>query len=355
MHTNATSGRQGPPVARPLSQHALLRTRDLDQAREMVGRIFCPHRLDTIGRGQFDVTHNHVKGTHISLNYLEYGAKTLIAPGLLGSFYLLQIPLAGGAAITNGTDRYYSHAKRAALLNPHRETTMIWEEGCRQILVQIRRSAMQDYLARHLGLDPEKPVTFHGGIDLETLPGARLARLVAHIVAEAEASAPKSGSGPEPDPPPDPAPGALMSHHIEEALIGGIVDSFRHSLAGKTRPDPQAIVPGNIRRAVAFIHANLDQPLRLRDILQTTRVSERNLQIGFQRHHGTSPMGYLRQSRLRRIHDDLSKGIPGETVTEIAQRWGVTHPGRFSQDYRRQFGCPPSQTLRNANDRGFLT
>ena len=65
----------------PLSQHPLFSTTDLDEARELVGRIFCPHRLETIGRGPFNVRHNHVRGERISLNYLEYGAKTMIAPG----------------------------------------------------------------------------------------------------------------------------------------------------------------------------------------------------------------------------------------------------------------------------------
>jgi AraC-like DNA-binding protein len=337
MHTNAHS-----PGRKPLSGHGLFQTRDLDEARELVGRVFCPHRLDTIGRGRFDVCHNHVPGDRISLNYLEYGAKTLIAPGQLGSFYLLQIPLAGGAAITNGSDHYYSHPKRAALLNPHRETTMIWEEGCRQILVQIKRSALQEYLAQHLGLAPDKPVAFQGGIDLETPAGARLSRLVAYLVAEAEASL-------------GPIPLALISPHIEDAVLGGLVDTIRHTLTDQSHPDTGPIVPGSIRRAVAFILANLDQPLQLSDIARATRVSERSLQTGFQRYHATTPMKFLRQSRLQRIHDDLNKGIPGETVTEIAQRWGVTQLGRFSHDYRCHFGCPPSQTLRNANDKGFLT
>jgi len=264
----------------------------------------------------------------------------MIAPGRLESFYLLQIPLAGGAAISNGTDRYYSHTKRAALLNPHRETTMIWEEGCRQILVQIRRSAMQDYLAQHLGLDPETPTTFRGGIDLETGPGARLCRLVAHLVAEAETSAQTSS--------------ALMDQHFESAILGGIADSFRHNLQSKIQADPRTIIPGMVRRAETFMRANLDQPLRLRDIAHATRVSERSLYNGFHHSHGTGPMKFLRRLRLQHIHGDLLKGLPGETVTEIAQRWGITHLGRFSQEYRQQFGCQPSKTLQSARDAGFM-
>lgn len=329
-----------PTPALPLSRHPLFGTTDLDEARELVGRIFCPHRLETIGRGRFNLRHNHVRGDRISLNYLEYGAKTMIAPGQLESFYLLQIPLEGGAAISNGTDRYYSHTKRAALLNPHRETTMIWEQGCRQILVQIERSAMQDYLVRHLGLDPETPVDFRGGIDLESAPGARLCRLVTHLVTEAEtATQPRS---------------TLMGRHFESAILGGIADSFHHSLPGGLPAAPGTIMPAMVRRAEAFMRANLDQPLRLRDIAQAAGISERSLYNGFHRSYDTGPMRFLYQLRLQQIHADLLKGLPGETVTEIAHRWGITHLGRLSQNYHDQFGCQPSKTLRSARETGFL-
>src|SRR5690606_28944112 len=95
-----------PMTTRPLAGFSLFESSDLDEARERVARVFCPHRLDMIGRGTFDACHNHVAGERLSLNYIQYGAKTLIAPGELKDFYLLQIPISGGAAISNGPDHY---------------------------------------------------------------------------------------------------------------------------------------------------------------------------------------------------------------------------------------------------------
>ena len=116
-----------PAMPPPLANHALFRSPDLDEAREKVARVFCPHRLDRIGNGAFDARHHHLPGERLSLNYIAYGAKTLIAPGALERFYLLQIPLTGGAMISNGADRYASDPRTAAVLNPHLPTTMIWE------------------------------------------------------------------------------------------------------------------------------------------------------------------------------------------------------------------------------------
>lgn len=134
-----------------LAAHELFRSTDLDEARERVAAVFCSHRLDRIGQGAMDARHHHLPGERLSLNYIQYGAKTLIAPGALERFYLLQIPLSGGAAIVNGNDRYYSSPAAAAVLNPHLPTTMIWEAGTRQVLVQIDRQAMMQHLSAQLG------------------------------------------------------------------------------------------------------------------------------------------------------------------------------------------------------------
>ena len=42
----------------------------------------------------------------------------------------------------------------------------------------------------------------------------------------------------------------------------------------------------------------------------------------------------------------LRRAQPEESVTEIAMSWGFSHMGRFSVEYRKRFGEPPSDTLR---------
>ena len=36
-----------------------------------------------------------------------------------------------------------------------------------------------------------------------------------------------------------------------------------------------------------------------------------------------------------------------DSVTAVAYRWGFSSPSRFATYYRRAYGVPPSQTLRN--------
>jgi AraC-like DNA-binding protein len=106
--------------------------------------------------------------------------------------------------------------------------------------------------------------------------------------------------------------------------------------------------PAVVRRATAFMDGHSDQPLTVAEVAAAVGVGARGLQSAFRRHHDTTPLGYLRQIRLDRVHCELQVADPasGVTVRETARRWGFAHPGRFAAEYRAAFGRPPSQTLR---------
>jgi AraC-like DNA-binding protein len=107
--------------------------------------------------------------------------------------------------------------------------------------------------------------------------------------------------------------------------------------------------PGPLRRALAFINEHAADPITLNEIAGAARLSPRGLQTAFRRHLDTTPLAYLRSIRMERAHRDLQSADPGDdiSVAALAARWGFTHLGRFAIDYRRRFGCYPSQTLRS--------
>lgn len=323
----------------PLGRHALFQSSDLDEARERVAAVFCPHRLDTIGRGaQLQARHHHLRGERLSLNYIEYGAKTLIAPEELEAFYLVQIPLSGGAAISNGSDRYASDPARAAVLNPHLPTTMIWEQGTSQILVQIDRKAMMDHLSAQLGHPADRPLTFEGPLDMTQGAGATLRHLVLFLVREADAGRVAVGQG-------------MMGRQVEALVLSSLLQAHRHDYQdrlGRARAAPR---PRHLRLAESYIEAHLDQPLTVEEVASAAGISARGLQLAFHQHRGTSPLGFWRDLRLARAHDDLAAGVG--SVTEAALKWGFGHFGRFSQSYRARYGLSPRETLRAARGAGY--
>ena len=321
--------------ALPLQAHSLFHSADLDEARERVAAVFCPHHLDTLdARHSFDARHHHLPGHRISLNYIEYGAMTRIRPGEMGGFYLLQIPLSGGAAIRNGGDSYASTPTRAALLNPHLPTAMDWQAGTRQVLLQIGRQAMQDHLAQILGAPSDRALTFHGPLDLTTSAGAALRRLVLWLVAEADAGRPPIGPG-------------LMARQLESALIAGLIEGADHDHRPQIARLRAAPRPRHLRLAEGFIAAHLDQQITLDEVAAAAGISPRGLQLAFRQYRGTTPLAFWRDMRLARAHADLASG--GEaSVTAVALRWGFTHFGRFSELYRARYGMCPRDSLRAA-------
>lgn len=333
----------GSPGAEPLSAHALFHTTDLDEARDRVAAIFCPHRLDRIGPGQFDARHNHVAGERLSLNYIAYGAKTLIAPGELGNFYLFQMPISGAASIRNGADGYVSDCGRAAVLNPHGETTMIWDEGCRQILLRIDRAAFNAHLAGLIGGRPDRPLTFSGAMDMSAPKAAVLRDLVLHLVVGVDAGRSVL------------KPGSLLGRQIESALMTGLLEAHRHNFSqALTDIRHRDLAPRIVRQAENFMREHIDQPLAIEGVAQALGVSARTLQHAFRRFRNTTPMAFLRTARLERAHADLQAARPGTSVTEVAMRWGFGHFGRFAGTYRARFGCTPRQTLLEARASIFM-
>jgi hypothetical protein len=324
---------------RPLARHALFRSTDLDEARERVAAVFCPHRLEAVGaQERFDAHHHHLPGERLTLNYIEYGARTLIAPGALEEFYLVQIPIEGGAEIVNGTDRYVSTPTLAAVLNPHRPTRMVWEEGTRQVLVQVRRDALQAHLDAELGAPSTRPLTFEGPLDLSVGVGAALRRFLLWLVAEADAGASPIGSG-------------LMARQVEATVLSALLESDRHDHGSPLARVRSASGPRHVRMAEAFIEAHLDQPITLADVARATGISERGLQLAsdstaIRRRSPSGGMpawpGRMRTSKSRR---------PARRSRRSPCAGVLPTSGRFSELHRERYGLCPRDALRAATGR----
>jgi transcriptional regulator GlxA family with amidase domain len=103
------------------------------------------------------------------------------------------------------------------------------------------------------------------------------------------------------------------------------------------------------RTAVAFFDDFASLPITVEDAARAADTTTQALVRAFRAHHPLSltPTQYLRRTRLAAAHTDLLAADPtaGDTVGEIAARWGFAHPGRFAAAYRHTYGVPPKHTL----------
>ncbi len=111
-------------------------------------------------------------------------------------------------------------------------------------------------------------------------------------------------------------------------------------------PRERATLPESLARALAFLNARLDAPVALDDLAAAAGVRPRTLEAHFKSHLGTTPLGWVRRTRLARARQHLLASGESANVTDIANANGFTELGRFAAQYRRQFGELPSQTLK---------
>lgn len=103
-----------------------------------------------------------------------------------------------------------------------------------------------------------------------------------------------------------------------------------------------------LNEALAFIHDNDDNTIRVSDISKHVNTTQRNLQKIFDENLGVSPKTYLISKKLTHIRDELLQADPDATnVQEIAEKYGVVHKGNFAKSYQEFFGEYPNETLVN--------
>lgn len=138
----------------------------------------------------------------------------------------------------------------------------------------------------------------------------------------------------------------LVAKNLENRWIQAIVDQFARNIGNPGA----AFDPGEIyvATAEAYIRSHLDMPLSLSDLASHCGISGRSLLAGFRKHRGFSPMHFWREQRFQAAHRELISAEPCVSVTEIALKWGFSHLGRFSEEYRKRFLQAPSEARRQA-------
>jgi AraC-like DNA-binding protein len=138
--------------------------------------------------------------------------------------------------------------------------------------------------------------------------------------------------------------GSLLAAEATRFFVASTVSAFGLLAV----PEQQASGNAAVRRAIAYIDDHLASPLTVHDIAAAARLSARGLLLAFQRERQQTPMQYVRAARLAAAREDLLTADPtrGDTVSDIAGRWGFGNVGRFAARYADTYGEAPRATLR---------
>src|SRR5580698_5270557 len=106
--------------------------------------------------------------------------------------------------------------------------------------------------------------------------------------------------------------------------------------------------PQHVKRALAYLRANLAEKMTLADLATACGISQRALLAQFKHFLGVSPIAHLRHMRLGTARAELQQSDRTVSISEVASRCGLNHLSRFAAEYHTAFGELPSATLRRA-------
>ena len=118
----------------------------------------------------------------------------------------------------------------------------------------------------------------------------------------------------------------------------------RPSLRPRADRTVDSVLPADLVRALAWLRQRLDQPVRIEELAQVAGVRPRTLESHFRTFLGTTPLGWVRRTRLHQARRALLDG-GDRSITEAALANGFNQLGRFAAYYRAEFGELPSETL----------
>lgn len=137
----------------------------------------------------------------------------------------------------------------------------------------------------------------------------------------------------------------LLLRHLFCALLVLLSRAYdeQNERASMHGPRPKALSHGEkvVARAIDYIEANYNRPLRVRDVAAHVAISESRLAHIFKENTRRGINEYLHEFRVARACTALLES--DQPIGEIAAELGYADSRFFYRTFRRHIGCSPSQ------------
>lgn len=275
----------------------------------------------------------------VKLVYAEsFGTELIVEYKKQEPNIVIMFAIGGVSRVQVGHDHALCADHHAAVISPDMIPRLQLSEQYSQLHLRIDRVALERHLENMIGVPIIRPIRFKMSMDLQQPAIASWMQTIQLLVQDLHGTSGLSTIASDLDP---------WSDFLMTGLLLAQPHNYTHLLS---RPKEQRYQPPSLKRAIELIQRDPSAPLSVDDLSAVARVSNRTIQREFREYLGATPSEYLQWTRLQGAHEDLLSQ-QGETVTEIALRWGFTHTSRFSAIYRSRYGQLPSETLREANFR----
>ncbi|MBK5511651.1 AraC family transcriptional regulator [Pseudomonas sp. TH15] len=293
-----------------------------DYVNQHVGQHFIGLSKTTHPQASLD----HRKFASLDLCRISYGTSVRVTSGALESIYHLQVLLRGHCLWRGHGQEHYFEPGELLLINPDEPVDLTYSDDCEKFILKVPTRLLESVCDEQRWLRPSSGIRFlRNHYRLDELEG--FTNLLAMICQEAEASDPLL---------------RVQEHYAQ--IVGSKLISLMSTNVSRESLNSPSI---SFERILDYIERNLKLDLPAEQLAVQARMSPRSLYTLFQRQLGVTPMQYIRQRKLERIHTCLSDpSCPVRNLTELALDYGFLHLGRFAESYRQQFGELPSHTFK---------
>jgi AraC-like DNA-binding protein len=310
--------------------------REIDRAEAALSARFLPLTLEPSWRGQrFAMRLDSLVIDRFTIGRVRFGTDLRIRTEAPTNYHV-DIPRSGHARSRAGIrDEVTTGAGSAAVFMPGAPADLTWCDHAEQILLMFDPEDMSRELGALLGHEPRRPLIFAERMDLTGAAGRCWTKAVDFVETEIGADTGLLGF-------------PLIARRLSQLLIDGLLIGHQHNYTAELSAEQPTPARRAVRCAVDLLQSRPEHPWTINSLAAAVAVSARSLQDGFRELTGCPPMTYLRAVRLQRAHEDLLEADGRTTmVSDVANRWGFVHLGRFAALYRQRYSMLPSETLRS--------
>jgi AraC-like DNA-binding protein len=310
-------------------------TSDTDEAYAFFHRTLMEVRVRYSGQGPegagLRTAHTQLDG--ISVARMHYSARTRLETAPAGDLVITHL-MGGHYCVGRGKDQYLVRPGESVLAPPE-DAVEVEFDDIDALAIRLPRALLEEVADAQTGIGG-RDLRFDSSRPISAPLGRHWAQTLTFVTRTVLSDANLMAN-------------PLIAGQARYLLASTALAVFPNTSLDARQQQPSGEATSQVlRRAMAYVEENADRAIVVSEMAAAAGVRPRALQLAFRRHRDTTPMQYARGVRLERAHRDLRAGDPtaGTTVAMIANRWGFSHLGRFSTDYRAAYGASPSHTLR---------
>ncbi|MEX0604084.1 MAG: AraC family transcriptional regulator [Marinobacter sp.] len=313
----------------PLVGATVLQGAHPEEVSSFVNQYIGQHRLEMLDerKGKSSLSFREFAG--LGLSQLSYGNHVRVKSPELDSIYHFQVVTRGECVWHQAGERMKVLAGEAVMVNPYEKIDLEYSEDCEKLIIRMPEHAVNNARALAKSRLPDDGIRFvRAPVKLSECP--TLVNIMKAVLSEFEEAEDDDIS--------------LVCAPYREIILKKLLKTFPSNWSGR---ESGPLCTPALGKMLGYIERNVRNNIDIEELSSVSNMSVRSIYNAFAKTFATTPKCYIKQLKLLKLREEIIEG-KCRNVTEIALDYGFTHLGRFSSDYRKNFGELPSETLKMA-------